>query len=722
MKESKILKIASYILLPIFILIIFLSCFLEVGKESMQDKQRFREDEFFKTDDFLSAYMYMLSDQTKNLIYQNSIYSSIKDGDIRICYNVVDKPDCSFSYFYNVTVKNKYFLILYKNLALTNVELTENTNTIEEIKNFIQNNDKKVNIVNGIVESDNEIFSNKAIKYWELFNINYYSITEGGQHKENVVAESIENDYEAEISEDSSIMIEEVPDKREYFSTTINDFQIYSSYKEEVIYNSSEKLFEKFVEELGKYENILYTLTPVSVIGAVLLLVYLIISIGHTKNKEEIDLNDIDKIPLEIVLLIGGIIYGIMIGIMFLVIPNLNISHYVFAVNLFFAIYFSSYIIGMVMAVTIIKRIKSRTFAKSSIILKICIKCINLIKKLFKKFIQMILNLKEALPKTWKLVLLLAGYVLIWFILILMFEEFGFFLGLFLGAFILYKILLEIRSFQKIEEHLKAMYEGDNLKKLDEKEFTKEFENIVKYINDISKGFENAIQEGIKSERLKTELITNVSHDIKTPLTSIINYVDLIKKENIDNEKIKEYIEVLDNKSQRLKKLTEDLVEASKASSGNVKLNIEKIDICELIKQSTGEFEDKFKNKNLDVILNIPEEEIYINADNRYMYRIIENLFTNIAKYALDSSRVYIDITKNEEKTKIEIKNISKEKLNISADELMQRFVRGDKARSTEGSGLGISISKSLTELQKGKFNLVVDGDLFKVELEFKTL
>ncbi len=718
MKESKILKITSYILLPIFILIIFLSCFLEVGKESMQNKQQFKEDEFFKTDDFLSAYMYMLSNQTKNLIYQNSRYSSIKDGDIRICYNVVDKPDCSLPYLYNVTVKNKYFLILYKNLALTNVELTESTNTIEEIKNFIQNNDKKVNIVNGIVESDNEIFSNKAIKYWELFNINYYSISEGQQQEEIIVTESPDNNYETEISEEP-LAVAETPSTKEYFNTTINDFQIYSSYKEEIIYNSSEKLFEKFVEELGKYENTLYTLTPISVIGAALFLVYLIISIGHTKNKEEIDLNDLDKIPLEIVLLIGGIIYGIMIGIMFGVIPKLNISHYVFAVNLFFAIYFSSYIIGMVMAVTIIKRIKSKTFVKSSIILKIFIKCINLIKKLFKKFIEMIKNLREVLPKTWKLILLIVGYTVISFILVLMFEEFGFFLGLALGAYILYKILLEIRSYQKLEEHLKAMYEGDNLRKLDEKDFTKEFENVVKYVNDISKGFENAIQEGIKSERLKTELITNVSHDIKTPLTSIINYVDLIKKENIDNEKIKEYIDVLDNKSQRLKKLTEDLVEASKASSGNVKLNNEKINICELINQSVGEFEDKFKNKNLDLILNIPEEEIYINADNRYMYRIIENLFSNISKYALESSRVYVDITKTEEKTKIEIKNISKEKLNISADELMQRFVRGDKSRTTEGSGLGISISKSLTELQKGKFNLVVDGDLFKIELEF---
>ena len=266
------------------------------------------------------------------------------------------------------------------------------------------------------------------------------------------------------------------------------------------------------------------------------------------------------------------------------------------------------------------------------------------------------------------------------------------------------------------------MYEGDNTAKLIPSDFTPEFQNIITYINDISSGFENAIEEGIKSERLKTELITNVSHDIKTPLTSIINYVDLIKKEEPEDEKIKEYVDILDNKSQRLKKLTEDLVEASKASSGNVKLNFEKINTVELIKQSIGEFEDKFSTKKLELITSISEEEIYINADSRYMYRVIENLFGNISKYALDGSRVYVDIGKINSKVRITIKNISKERLNISADELMQRFVRGDKSRTTEGSGLGISISKSLTEIQKGKFNLQVDGDLFKVELEFDVI
>ena len=242
-------------------------------------------------------------------------------------------------------------------------------------------------------------------------------------------------------------------------------------------------------------------------------------------------------------------------------------------------------------------------------------------------------------------------------------------------------------------------------------------------MNNISNGLENAVQERMKSERMKAELITNVSHDIKTPLTSIINYVDLLKQEDIANEKANEYINILDNKSQRLKKLTEDLIEASKVSTGNVSLNLEKINIVELIKQAIGEFEDKFQNKNLQIIVSCNENEININADSRYMYRVVENLFSNIYKYALENSRVYIDISiVDGTNVVIEMKNISKDKLNISADELMQRFVRGDRSRNTEGSGLGISIAQNLTELQNGTFELKLDGDLFKVKLTFNII
>ena len=218
---------------------------------------------------------------------------------------------------------------------------------------------------------------------------------------------------------------------------------------------------------------------------------------------------------------------------------------------------------------------------------------------------------------------------------------------------------------------------------------------------------------------MKTELITNVSHDIKTPLTSIINYVDLLKKEDIQNEKAKEYLDILEQKSQRLKRLTEDLIEASKASSGNIKLDMKKINVNELIKQISGEFEDKFKNKNLDLNIEMPKEDVFILADSRYLYRVMENMYTNIEKYAMENSRVYVDLLEENKKVKIEIKNISKEKLNISANELMERFVRGESSRNTEGSGLGLSIAQSLTKLQKGEFGIYLDGDLFKVIISF---
>ena len=276
-----------------------------------------------------------------------------------------------------------------------------------------------------------------------------------------------------------------------------------------------------------------------------------------------------------------------------------------------------------------------------------------------------------------------------------------------------------IEKVDKINQALKEIYEGNPNVHLEKEELTGVLKQMSEYINDIAGGFTNAIEQSLKSERLKTELITNVSHDIKTPLTSIINYVDLLKQEDIKDEKIKQYIDILNQKSLRLKKLIEDLVEASKVSSGNVKLNIEVIDLKELLAQTIGEFEDRFESKNLNIDIEIPNEEVKIKADNRYMYRVIENLFSNITKYSIDNSRVYISLTKQNDRIKLEIKNISKDKLNITPDELMQRFVRGDKSRYTEGSGLGLSIAKSLTEMQGGKFDINIDGDLFKVIIEY---
>lgn len=239
------------------------------------------------------------------------------------------------------------------------------------------------------------------------------------------------------------------------------------------------------------------------------------------------------------------------------------------------------------------------------------------------------------------------------------------------------------------------------------------------HINRIGEGLSKAVEQSLKDERLKTDLITNVSHDIKTPLTSIINYVDLLKRENIDDPKIQGYLDILETKAQRLKHLTEDVVEASKISSGNITMEYMNIDFVEMINQTTGEFNEKFEKRNLQVVLNVPDHPVVIRSDGRRMWRVIENIYNNAAKYALEGTRVYADLIEKEHTVEFSLKNISEQPLNISADELTERFIRGDVSRSTEGSGLGLSIAQNLTKMQGGKFNLYLDGDLFKVTIVF---
>ena len=249
-------------------------------------------------------------------------------------------------------------------------------------------------------------------------------------------------------------------------------------------------------------------------------------------------------------------------------------------------------------------------------------------------------------------------------------------------------------------------------------EFKKHGENL----NSISVGMAHAVDEKIKSERLKAELITNVSHDIKTPLTSIINYVDLLKKEDLHNETAEGYIKVLDRQSGRLKKLTEDLVEASKASTGNIAVNAQRTNVVELLNQSAGEYEERFEAAKLTPVITASAPDIPILADGRLLWRVFDNLLNNIIKYSQEGTRVYMNINEKNNLVTVAFKNISRDSLNISTDELMERFIRGDSARTSEGSGLGLSIARSLTELQGGRFDLLVDGDLFKAIIRFDKL
>lgn len=286
------------------------------------------------------------------------------------------------------------------------------------------------------------------------------------------------------------------------------------------------------------------------------------------------------------------------------------------------------------------------------------------------------------------------------------------------GVF-LYFIYKNNRKHQEIIDGIEKINGGEFGFQLDTEQLKGDNLRLAEAVNNIGTGIKQAVETSMKNERLKADLITNVSHDIKTPLTSIINYVDLLKRENVQSDTVREYIDVLDVKSQRLKQLTEDLVEASKISSGNITLVFEKLHVVELMNQIIGEFSEKFQEKNLDVITNFMDKDAVILADGRRMWRVFENLFGNIYKYAMPGTRVYLEVYQMSGKIYTAIKNISMQPLNIDADELTERFIRGDISRSTEGSGLGLSIAKSLVIAQQGEFKIYLDGDLFKVTIVF---
>lgn len=665
MKKETIVKGISFICIPIFIIIVVLSLFAVYVKNGTE----YNEDKYYSSNSFIRSYMTDLSNICNDLIYNNEEYFNSNDGENKIYYTNRQS--------YSTNIQDFKYIIIYNNKAITNIEISEELKTIDGIKEYIKNLSgyKKVNLVNGIIEADNNDIKKKVTPYLEdNFTITYYT-------KEN--------------------------NKNVYHTTKYNDFEIYSSYEEGFSQNSKEKAISIMLEKVPLVNKVCYILIPVGSILAMLMIIFLIISIG-----EDGKLNYFDKIPLEIV-----IIAFICIG----TIPFIFLSNYFYVtdndytggISIIITIALFIYIIACIFMTTLIKRLKAKQFWRTTIAGKI----FYWFKDVFLK------NLSYSINTTPKVILVSIGIVILSYLISILFRGLArIILLIILYGKVIHEIIKFTRDCSKIEKKLEEMKNGDNSVPLNIDDFTLKFKDTAQNINNISEGIEIAVQERMKSERLKAELITNVSHDIKTPLTSIINYVDLLKKEKIENEKAKEYIFILENKSQRLKKLTEDLVEASKIQTGNVSLKKEKINVELLIKQAAGEFEDKFSKKGLDTIIESDKNEVFILADNRYMYRIIENLFSNISKYTMENSRVYIDIKTRKDKVNICIKNISKEKLNISSDELMQRFVRGDSSRTTEGSGLGLSIAQNLTTIQGGTFNLVLDGDLFKVEIIFDML
>ncbi len=673
LRSSNIIKSIVYIMLPIFIFFLIINSFSIMYyynyKEEVNTSYYYYSKKF--SNNFLTAIYRGANTKVGNNTY---VYDAKKKNTITVEQNENEMQNQEeISYEYTLGSKLYDLLIINSNgVAYTNIEKTTSTDSIQELKKYILNKEINWSYDNGEIKT--------SVSNLEYDNIAY------------------DNRFES------------IEDKGCAIYASVRDTDSGEMY-----------LYGLMYQIIGGYNNDYAPINfNISIVLVILSIIYIIISIGHKRDYSGIYTNRLDRVPFEIVTILTVIILSIEIFLITVILSEIgsfttkNIINLCITMSITMGIAF--YTTFVTFMITFIRRIKAKMFWNSTLVYKIITSVKSNIMDLFR------IDVKSSTKIFLEFLIFLIIQLLLFLLPFISGRPILFIWMPVLWYFIYRYLVKKQNELLKIRKKIKEMYNGDVTTNLNEDELSEEYKQVARELNNISGGLSNAIEEAMKSERLKTELITNVSHDIKTPLTSIINYIDLMKQENIENEKIKEYLDVLDNKSQRLKKLTEDLIEASKASSGNIKLNMEKLNVKELINQIDAEYEEKFKKKELEIIKSIPEEDLYINADSKYMYRVMENIYSNISKYALDNSRVYIDLKKIDEIVKIELKNISKDKLNISVDELMQRFVRGDTSRTTEGSGLGISIAKSLTEIQKGEFEIYLDGDLFKVILEFKTM
>lgn len=443
-------------------------------------------------------------------------------------------------------------------------------------------------------------------------------------------------------------------------------------------------------------------------VAGLLLTVYLCTGAGHKRGVEGIHLNWFHHIPgdLLFVVLAGGTVMAVCVLVVAMESAIPMITQLLAAGAM--AVCAAALVLAWL--VTFAARIKARTLFRSTLIAMLC----RAIRRGCRAIKRGVTQAFHTLPMTGRAVLMFLAYLLgtvltsATIILIPIYQ-----------GFVLYLICRWVLQWKQIRAATQDIVSGKPDVKIEAAKFYPDLKEHAGQLNDLGGAIDHAVDERMKSERFKTELITNVSHDLKTPLTSIINYVDLLKKEDIPNLAAQEYIDVLDRKSQRLKKLTEDLVEASKASTGALTVNRERLDVVQLIRQATGEYEEKLTVAGLALMLQLPETPVYIDADGRHVWRVLDNLLGNCAKYALEGTRVYLDAVAWDGNAVITVKNVSRQPLNIPAEQLVERFVRGDESRTTEGSGLGLSIARSLTELQGGRFSVDIDGDLFKARVTF---
>lgn len=462
--------------------------------------------------------------------------------------------------------------------------------------------------------------------------------------------------------------------------------------------------------------------------GAIACLVFLFMGAGHRKGKESARLNLLDKIPLD---LYAAGCFALAFVWLLLFVDLTESMGFFFAfspegltfVAFIMLVFYLAGVVALAPFLSFATRVKAGggIWWRNTVIymaLRLCLRVLRWCWDKIKAFCRGVWYMTTKIPIVWRTALIVLVVLVTNFCLAISIRYSGFALFCWLVLLTLVFLLAcfgawQMKSLKVVGEKLAA---GEFEYKIDTKHMYWEFKHHAENLNSIGDGMAAAVEQRMKSERLKTELITNVSHDIKTPLTSIINYVDLLERPHTPEEGA-EYLEVLERQSKRLKKLTEDLVEASKASTGNMSVTLAPTSTLEIINQSLAEYGQRMEAGKLSVLINVPEPAPAVRADGRLLWRVMDNLFNNVVKYAMPETRVYVDVRTSEGNAVISVKNISRAALNVSAGELMERFVRGDASRSTEGSGLGLSIAKSLTELQHGQFSISTDGDLFKAEI-----
>ena len=565
----------------------------------------------------------------------------------------------------------------YKTFYLTN---EYEKNEFDPLEIEMRNNDF---LITGSVQ-DNRIIIDKVQKTQRLMNSDYSFIDKSFKSKMN--------DYFYKINSKNNVKNLK--------------FAYYASLDDEVFKDIERDVFRDQVQ--------------VQIGVSVLIAAILALLLGIFMNMEKVDgsesLRKVFKLPIEVVIILFVIFAFSSAGIssMNQIYRNLYLFYFLYLLGLVIVSLTVNYLV--ILLKSIFNKNTENYLLKNSLIYRIFTGAISE----FSNIDEENKNIKDAKIK---FTLVYFGICFVLFIVFLFFASLyssaleGIVIPMILfGIFIYYILMKNINEVARISRESSEIVKGNYKKNIEKKGGL--YDGIVDNFNNIGENLDLAIEDAVKSERLKTELITNVSHDLKTPLTSIINYSDLLSKDDNTEDEVKEYSKIINEKSNKLKVLIEDLFEVSKATSNNIELDRQELDFNSLVQQSIGEWEDKIKENNIEIISNLPEDKVMLNIDGQKFSRVLDNLFSNISKYALENSRVYVDLLE-EDGVKLTIKNISKYPLNISAEELMERFTRGEKSRTTSGSGLGLSIASSFVRAHGASFDIEIDGDLFKVRIEF---